>query len=178
MGLGDVDPSGPILIAGLILGLLVVAGWWWLKASELEDLAEKITRAEREVEELRPIIEEVEAFKAKQAELEQKITVIQDLKDKQRGPVEIMDRVSRALPDLLWLEQLEVRGTSVDIRGEAMNTNAIAAFIENLDKVPEFQEPDTREISRTGASYRFQLSFTFNLEPPSQEGEEDEAEVS
>lgn len=173
LGMEGVDPSGPILIAGIAIGLIVVGIWWFLLNGKLNAVDEEVRRAEREVEELRPIIEEVEAFKAKQAELERKIDVIKNLKKNQKGPVEIMDKVSRALPDLLWLNRMTVRGTSVDITGQALNTNAIAAFIENLDKVPEFEEPDTQDVSKSGPGYTFKLSFRYQLLDP--EGEQDES---
>lgn len=174
LSFGDVDPSGPILLAGLVVGLIVFGVWWYIKTSALEEANQKVARAQREVEELRPIIEEVEAFKAKQSELERKITVIKDLKAAQAGPVELMDKVSRALPDLLWLESMRVTGSTVSINGQALNTNAIAAFIENLDKVPEFEEPDTRDVSKVSNGYKFQLTFKFEfkVEKPAEDSGE------
>ena len=44
------------------------------------------------------MIKEVEEYKAKKAELEHKIEVINDLKHNQRGPVQIMDQVSARCP--------------------------------------------------------------------------------
>ena len=105
----------------------------------------------------------VEDFKAAPAELERKIQVITDLRTAQQGPVDIMSDVSAALPDLVWLSSMNVRGRSVAINGNAFNTNAVAAFIENLNNVEEFKEPDTRNINqaRGGETYSFQISFSF-----------------
>ncbi|MEM7352576.1 MAG: type IV pilus assembly protein PilM [Acidobacteriota bacterium] len=165
---GDQDPSLYFLSGGVAAGLLVAGGWWYLLNSNIRGVDTEIRKAEREVAELRPILQEVNDFKAKQRELERKINVINDLTLKQEGPVQIMDRISRALPDLLWLKTMNFRGRTVDLTGTAFNTNAIASFIENLDKVPEFREPDTRDITRGGGggSYNFRISFRFDQRPP------------
>lgn len=175
LSLGDQDPSLYFLTGGLVLGLLIALGWWYSLSRRLKEVDADIRVAEREVEKLRPILEEVKSFKAKQRELERKITVINDLTLKQEGPVQIMDRVSRALPDLVWLNTMNFRGRTVDLVGTAFNTNAIASFIENLDKVPEFREPDTNDIARApnGASYNFRISFRFDQRKP--EKPQDEA---
>lgn len=170
ISLGDQDPSLFFLGGGIVLGLLISLAWWFTLNSRLNSVNADIRVAQREVNELKPILKEVNSFKAKQRELERKIKVINDLTLKQSGPVQIMDRVSRALPDLVWLNTMNFRGQSVDLNGTAFNTNAIASFIENLDKVPEFREPDTKDISRArGGSYNFRISFRFDqrkLEKP------------
>ena len=164
ISIGDQDPSLYFLGGGVALGLLVAGVWWLILNGKISAVDADIRVAQREVDELRPILKEVNDFKAKQRELERKISVINDLTLKQEGPVHIMDRVSRALPDLVWLRSMNFRGRTVDLVGTAFNTNAIASFIENLDKVPEFREPDTRDISkgRGGGSYNFRISFTFD----------------
>lgn len=167
INLGDQDPSLYILAGGLAVGSLVALVWWFILNQEIKAVNAEIRVAEREVAELRPILKEVNDFKAKQRELERKIKVISDLTLKQEGPVQIMDRVSRALPDLVWLNSMNFRGRTVDLNGVAFNTNAIASFIENLDKVPEFREPDTKDISRSGGgSYSFRISFGFDQTQP------------
>lgn len=171
LSLGDQDPSIFMLSGGILLGLLVIAFQWWGLSSETKDLNGKIFQKRKEVEELKPILDEVADFKRKKAELERKIEVIKDLSRKQQGPVRIMDQISRALPELLWLSTMNVRGTTVDLQGTAFNTNAIAAFIENLDKVPEFKEPDLKNLARArgGATFEFRISFNFVQQQPKEE---------
>ncbi|MCP3957556.1 MAG: PilN domain-containing protein [bacterium] len=176
ISLGDQDPSIFLLGSGLVLGLLIAGGWWLMLNNEIKDKDAEIRNARHEVEELRPILKEVNDFKAKQRELERKIQVINDLTLKQQGPVHIMDRVSRALPDLVWIRTMNFRGKNVDLAGTAFNTNAIASFIEALDKVPEFREPDTKDISRAGGgAYSYRISFRFDQAPPPAPAEEDPA---
>src|SRR4030095_2143134 len=150
-----------MLGVGVLLGLLVFGGYWFYLHREIQQKDEEIAVSQREVDELQAIIKEVEDYKLKKAELEHKIAVINQLKANQRGTVKLMDQVSRALPELLWLDSMDVTGTTVTIRGQAFNTNAVANFIENLDKVPEFQEPILVDTSQQGSVYSFQIHFCF-----------------
>jgi type IV pilus assembly protein PilN len=160
------DLGSWLLGVGVLLGLLVFAGYWFYLRREIQQKDEEIAVAQREVDELAAIIKEVEDYKAKKAELEHKIGVINQLKANQAGPVKLMDHVSRALPELLWLDSMEVIGTTVRVNGQAFNTNAVANFIENLDKVPEFQEPILLDTAQQGAVYGFAISFGFQLALP------------
>lgn len=153
-----------LLLVGLAFGVLLFAfEWWWLKA-DLNGKKETAAVLQEEYEELKPIIAEVEEFEAKNAELERKIQVIQDLKLKQYGPVRVMDHVSRALPELVWLSRMEVDRSSIRLIGQATNENAVANFIENLDRVEEFQEPSLKHMreSRAG-TYSFEIRVGYQL---------------
>ena len=163
LSFGDQDPSMIILGIGLAVGLLVAGAWWWQLNNEVESWRGKITSAQAELRELDEYVKKVERFKAKQAELNTKIEVITNLTANQSGPVHVMDEVSKALPDLLWLSDLSIKGTEVTVRGSAFNTNAVAQFIENLVNVPWFDEPESGPIARNrGTLYQFQLGFKFS----------------
>lgn len=175
LDLGDRNWTNMALVATVLLGVVVTLGYWWHLDRVKKGVQEQVAEAEAEVERLRPILAEVEEFKAKQADLERKIEVITNLKNQQRGPVRVMDAVSRGLPELLWLERMEVKASQIQLSGKAFNVNAVSNFIENLDKVPEFQEPVLRRVSESGQVYQFTISVEYSLAPP--EPEEDEADA-
>jgi type IV pilus assembly protein PilN len=155
-----------MLLAGIVVGLLALAGAWWLQSQKTEAKQEEVAAAQREVDQLASVIKEVEDYKAKKAELERKIKVINDLKLNQRGPVKVMDNVSRALPELLWLDHMTMNTSSIEVDGRAFNTNAVANFIENLDKMPEFAEPTLKETQeQTGGVYKFVINFNYSFAP-------------
>lgn len=170
-GGGPQDVSSYLLVGGVVLGLIVAGAWWWVLNGKVKEMEGKINAAKKEVAELRPIIEEVNDFKAKKAELDRKIQVIKDLSNAQKGPVRIMDEVSRAVPDLLWLEQMSVTGTTVEVRGKAFNTNAVATFVSSLDAVDGFQEPVVQDVAadRAGGTFSFRINFGFKLPKPAED---------
>lgn len=169
------DMGNTLLIAGAVLGLLVAGGWWFLLDREIKKKDREIAAAQREVDELAQVIKEVEEYKAKKTELERKITVINDLKANQRGPVRIMDEVSRALPELLWLSRLNVTAATISLQGTAFNMSAVANFLDNLDKVEEFAEPilaDATQRSQRGArteTYDFKVNVGYSFTKKSTE---------
>lgn len=162
----DKEPALWVLGAVAVAALIGIGAYWWVLRGRVQENDRLIAEANREIEELRPILKEVEDYKTKKAELEHKIEVINNLKANQQGPVRLMDQISRALPELLWLERLDVRGNSVSLRGRAFNTNAVAAYLENLGKVPEFREPVLVDTQRQGATYGFHIDFQFSFQPP------------
>lgn len=163
LSFGDQDPSLIILGIGLVVGLLVAGGWWWQLNGQVNSWQAKVKSAQAELRELDEYVKKVERFKAKQAELNTKIEVINNLSANQRGPVHVMDELSKALPDLLWLDSMEIKGSDVTVAGLAFNTNAVAQFIENLVAVEWFDEPESGPISRDkGSLYKFKLSFKFS----------------
>lgn len=163
--------SGPnlnnyIILAVLFLGLAVVGLRYWQLDSKIKEIGEETAVNQREYERLKPIIDEVEAFKKKNADLKKKIEVIEDLKNKQQGPVRIMDEISKALPDLLWLNTLQMTGNVVTIRGQALNENAVANFISNLAASPFFLEPALRIMQQDAKGvFTFDLACTFSYTP-------------
>ena len=155
------------LVAGLlIIGLVVVGFTYWRLSSRLSGLRAEVAENQREYERLKPIIAEVERFKVNNAELKRKIEVIEQLKANQHGPVRLMDEVSKALPELLWLTAMNMGGNVVTVNGQALNENAVANFISNLTASPFFQEPSLRIMRQTDAGvFEFELTWDFSHTP-------------
>lgn len=164
------DLANLLMVGGIVLGLLVAAGWWFMLSQRIKQKDREIVVAQKEVDELAQVIKEVEEYKAKKAELERKIEVINTLKDNQRGPVQIMDEVSRALPELLWLSNMDVAAATINLRGSAFNMSAVANFMDNLDKVEQFNEPiltdatqraQTRDARSEVYDFKLNLGYSF-----------------
>ncbi len=154
-----------LILGGLVLGLLVVGVQWWVESSRLKEQEEKNRLAQQEVTRLEAVLKEVADFEDKKAKLQKKVDLINSLKASQRGPVRLMDEVSSALPDLLWLERMELKGNQIAIDGKALNPPAVANFFTNLKLVQAFQEPKLTVLSAATAGaanlYNFKLSFVF-----------------
>jgi type IV pilus assembly protein PilN len=153
------------LIGTFVLTLLAYGGYWLYMNGQLKRQQAQIEELEATVAELEEIIKEVERFEKRKVELQHKINVITELRNNQRGPVHIMDQVSRALPDFLWLDRMEMSASAVTLEGKAFTTSSVANFIENLDGVPEFQEPVLRNTTWRGQVYDFQISFNYTPVP-------------
>ena len=166
ISLGAANLNNYILLGLIILGLAFVGLRYWKLSSTLAAIKAEIVVNQREYDRLKPIIAEVEAFKKRNAELKHKIEVIEQLKQNQYGPVRIMDEVSKALPDLLWLTNLGLTGNVLLLQGQALNENAVANCISNLAASPFFAEPSLKIMSQDDRGvFTFDLSCTFTQTP-------------
>jgi len=170
LGIAGFTLGEGLFLVALLLGALAIAAYWWYLRGEIRERDQAIAVAQKEVDELAQVLQEVEDYKVKKEKLEHKINIINDLKRRQWGPVRIMDQISNALPELLWLDKMTLKSNNIELTGKAFNTNQIAAFIENLGKVPEFQEPRLRDTNKQGPVYQFTITFNFSIaEPPAAE---------
>jgi type IV pilus assembly protein PilN len=167
-----------VLIVGLLLlGLLVGGGYWLLKNNELKRKEQLIAERTAEAQKLEAIIKEVEDFQRRKDLLEKRIALINELKRNQKGPVQILDRISRDLPDLVWLESMAVDANRIVLNGRALHPNAVALFVTNIKSDPLFEEPSVGSIvaERVGSAdvFRFDMNFAFRYpaEPAAAGGE-------
>jgi type IV pilus assembly protein PilN len=158
-----------IIVASLtIVGLLAAAGYWFWQKSRRDSRLETVTQRESEAKKLESIITEVENYQRRKESLQNRIDLINELKANQKGPVRIMDQISRDLPDLVWLDNMTIQGGQVTLSGRGLNPNAIALFIENIKKDPYFEEPTVSgitEVSQNPLVYSFDMRFAFTYAP-------------
>jgi len=172
---GPSNINNVLVAGGMILGLLIGGGWWFLQKRTLSERQETVANKSAEAQRLEAIIKEVEEYQKRKDNLQKRIDLINNLKQSQKGPVRIMDQISKDLPDLVWLDKLSMSGGLISIEGRGLNPNAIANFVENIKSDPFFEEPDLS--SMTGASvsgktpvYTFMMSFKFTYAPKGEAG--------
>jgi type IV pilus assembly protein PilN len=154
-----------LLIGGLALGLIYIGTMFLVLTSKRRHLDEEIGKAREEVARLKSIIDEVKGYEDKKRSLEAKIALINNLKTNQKGPVRLMDEVSKALPDLVWLTDMVMQGSQVTMKGRTLSPNAVATFLENLKKSPYFAEPVFKNLGREAGPqgiYAWEMTVTFS----------------
>ncbi|HVR41919.1 MAG TPA: PilN domain-containing protein [Thermoanaerobaculia bacterium] len=155
-----------ILLALVAVGVLIGGGWTLLKWREVAGMKREVASREEEAAKLRKIIQEVEQFEKRRDSLAKRIALINQLKQNQKGPVRLLDHISRDLPDLVWLDRMALAGTQVHIAGRTLNPNAAATFVENIKSDPMFDEPEfnvlTSQRVASGVNvYTFDMRFNF-----------------
>jgi Tfp pilus assembly protein PilN len=169
-------PSGAnngLVVGGLILGILIAGGWWYMQKRTLADRQESVAQKQTEADRLAKIIKDVADYQKQKDSLQKRIDLINQLKQNQRGPVLLMDHVSQDLPDLVWLDKMAVSGGLVTIEGRGLNPNAIANFVENVKNDPMFEEPDlssVTQVSVTPLVYNYNMTFHFSYVPKGEAG--------
>ena len=146
--------------------LLACAGLWWLKTASIADLDKKIGDGKKRQAELQAIKVQVDQFLARKRILDAKVKLIEELKSQQSGPVHMLDEISKALPDFVWLTTLEQSGNTVRFAGESNGLTSVADFISNLQRSGWFPPEKVELVSSTETNniVTFQLQAEFR--PP------------
>src|SRR2546428_13825799 len=109
---GVVTPEKPkvglLALAMLALVVLGMGLWWFTLASEISSKRQQADKLEREAQRLADVQRQVTQFEKQKKLLEERIAVIERLKNNQTGPVTLMDSVVNSIPDrpTLWLTAL------------------------------------------------------------------------
>lgn len=161
-----------LLVGGLALGLIYIGTMFLVLSAKRRDLDQKIGQAKEEVARLKSIIDEVKGYEDKKRSLEEKIQLINNLKTNQKGPVRLMDEISKALPDLVWLTEMQMQGDQVTLKGKTLSPNAVATYLENLKKSSYFAEPVFKNLGRDSGpqgiySWEMTVIFTHGKPPGS-----------
>ena len=168
MGPGAANINNVLIIACLVVGVLAALAYWYINKRELAQQEELAAQRGAEAQKLESIIKEVDDYQKRKDSLQQRIDLINQLKQNQKGPVRIMDQISRDMPDLVWLDSLDITAGRVTLGGRGLNPNAIALFIENVKNDPYFEEPQVGSVTQISAAplvYGFDMNFAFTYVP-------------
>jgi type IV pilus assembly protein PilN len=109
----------------------------------------------------------VEDFESRKSQLQQRVALIEELRRGQTGPVRLLDELSRAIPDRLWLTELKQENAEVRIDGRTTSLTALSDFVGNLEGSGYFARPveilDSRveAVQGTGDVVRFSVKAQF-----------------
>jgi type IV pilus assembly protein PilN len=125
----------------LVVGALVVGWWYWSLQNQSKDLDLQIADAQRETARLQTVIQQVQQFEARRAQLQQRVTLIEELRKGQTGPVHLLDQVSRSLPETMWLTEVKQTGVDVLIDGRCTSLTSLSDFVSGLEGSRFFEKP-------------------------------------
>jgi type IV pilus assembly protein PilN len=164
--------SGQKLTVGcsliLILAVLFVGWRYWTVSRDSNAIDAEIAAAQQETTRLHSVIQQVQQFEQRKAQLQQRVVLIEQLRKGQTGPVHMLDQVSRALPQMLWLTELKQAGADVIVDGKCTTLTGLSEFVSNLEASGYFKRSieivDTKtEMAGTPPSeiIRFTIKATF-----------------
>jgi type IV pilus assembly protein PilN len=120
----------------LVVAGLLVAWRYWSLGLESARLDQDISSAQQETQRLHSVIQQVQQFEQRRAQLQQRVALIEDLRRNQTGPVHMLDQISRALPEMLWLTGLKQAVTDANevlIDGLATSPTTVSDLVANLE---------------------------------------------
>jgi type IV pilus assembly protein PilN len=119
----------------LLLAMLFMGWRYWTIGHESTQLDNDIATSQQETIRLHSVIQQVQQFEQRKAQLQQRVVLIEQLRKGQTGPVHMLDQISRALPPMLWLTEVKQvgAGTDVVIDGKCTTLTGLSEFVSNLE---------------------------------------------
>jgi len=118
-----------VLAGGAVLVCLAL---YLYMSGQIRELDSKIVAAEQRQRELQEIKKQVDALEQKRATFQRKVDLIYKLQAEQQGPVHMLDELSKALPDFVWLGALDQAGNQIRISGQSNSLTSVADYITAL----------------------------------------------
>jgi type IV pilus assembly protein PilN len=167
-----------IVASLIILTTFLGIGWkFWSLHQDSVRVDDELVKGEREMQQLRSVLAQVQKFESSKAQLQQRVTLIEQLRQGQSGPVHMIDEIGKALPERLWLTELTQKGDDVVLAGMTTSFTGLSDFVANLETSAWFKKPidivdsQVTTDAKNGDIFKFSVKAVFNnpeapLPPP------------
>ena len=152
----------------LILAVLFIGWRYWALSRDSNQIDAEFAAAQQETTRLHSVIQQVQQFEQRKAQLQQRVVLIEQLRKGQTGPVHMLDQISKALPPMVWLSELKQNGADVAIDGKSTTQTGVSEFVANLEASGYFKRSveiistQTEAIAGPpGELVKFSLKATF-----------------
>jgi type IV pilus assembly protein PilN len=125
----------------IVVAALLIGWWYWSLTQASAQVDVEMAAAQQEAARLQSLLVEVKQFEARRAQLRQRVALIEQLRGGQSVPVQVLDHVSRSLPDMLWLTELQQAGNTLTLSGRSTTLISLSDFVGNLGRSPLLQKP-------------------------------------
>jgi type IV pilus assembly protein PilN len=153
----------------ILVGTALLIGWWyWSLRQTSHQIDQEIAKGEAETQQLRSVLAQVQKFEARKAQLQQRVTLIEQLRRGQSGPVHALDEISKAVPDRLWLTELTQKGDEFVLGGMTTSLTGVSDFVANLEASSWFKKPvdvidsQVDAQQKVGDLFKFSVKAVFN----------------
>jgi type IV pilus assembly protein PilN len=120
----------------LLLLLFAVMAFVFIRQdAKLKSLKKEEEQTKIELAALEKVVKEIKQLEKDIADLRNKVAVIKRLEENKRGPVQLLEEISLAVPkDKLWLRAFQEKGGALTLEGTAMDNETVALFMTNLER--------------------------------------------
>jgi type IV pilus assembly protein PilN len=125
----------------VVLGAAGIGWWYWSLNEASARVDAELAAARQEAARLQSVLSDVRAVEERRAQFQQRVSLIEQLRSGQSVPVQLLDHVSRSLPEMLWLTDMAQTGNALTIEGQSTTLIALSDFVGNLGNSPLLQKP-------------------------------------
>jgi len=149
---GEVEARafGDIIVGGLVIFALIVSisALHLYQAKSLRDVNKATLRVEKRIKDLEGVKKKVEAFKAKNAELERRIKLIELLEQNRAAQLYVMESLAEAIPQRAWIDKFTEKGNNAKVEGIAWNEFTVSDFMKSLKSSNYFNDVELVSIQK------------------------------
>jgi len=163
-------PVPPFVVTMVIVTVvifIVMANLVFFFSSSLSTKRNLFKANEKKIAELKQKIKEVENFEQLNKDIQQKNSVIEQLRKNQSIPVKLLDETSSLLPNGVWLDAMTVSGENVSMEGYAFANSDIVSYVDNMKNSQIFTEVYLQEsksiVIENTPLYMFKLTFRIKV---------------
>lgn len=166
----------------LVFGLIFIAiaaigiGFYWNYLNEIiESRHQEIAHKKEQIRKLQDIIKQVEKFEREKEILQTKLDLIKQLRQNQQGPVNLLDELSKSVPDNIWYGELSESNGHITVRGGTLSLMALGDFVNKLEEEGSlFQNVKVKGARKGVVQERdvYGFALEMDIKPPSQPSEQ------
>ena len=131
-----------------LFALLLAFVWITFSSAQLKHQSERNRYLESNIVELDKKVAEIRKLKSKKQEIIFRMKVIQDLQGTRSEIVKLYDELVRALPDGIFLAELDKVNAEIKMSGFAESNNRISALMRNLDKSYKYKDSSLAKVEQ------------------------------
>lgn len=151
-----------LFVALALLGLVLNGIWSNDRNSELVAHTRKLQKTRADIEALDRIIGEVKSIRAQQQAVQEKLDVLEKLKQGREGPVRMLDELAQLTPKRVWLNRFRQKATAVSFEGSAVSIDDVSAFMTALKQSQHFQAVELKKTEAKVVGSARLVDFTID----------------
>ncbi len=146
----EISRRQELLVAGVavVLTAILLGAVFVNQSSRVSSLEEEFAQLKKEINILNSKAKGVADIKKNIRTIKDKLKVIDELSKKKTGPVRVMESLSSAIPDKLWLTEFKESAGNLSLNGRAVDNQTIADFLKALTSSPYFQNVELIETTQ------------------------------
>jgi Tfp pilus assembly protein PilN len=157
------NPMVVIMVAILIAVGVLGFGYWKIGADK-KRIDKEMAAAQKESQELALAKSKYDEREAQRKIFEQRVKVIEDLRAKASGPVDLLSMIGTTVNSTegVWLNAMKEDGHNVNIDGSALSVHQVATLMKNLQNTGYFRSVELKETQQDPQVKEMQ-QFNFTL---------------
>lgn len=132
-----------VLVA--VFGIMAVA--YGVLEGQVGSLERTKAAQQKRLDGLKKENEQINADRSEITRLEKQLSTVQDLTSKRKTPAPLLEKISKAIPEEVWLHTVSTTDKSFTLQGEGIDNTVVVNFVQRLQKLPgEKDQPFCPEV--------------------------------